>query len=150
MDWNAVREHCVSHFCVILLWFSVWHYHATAILQDLEDTCQHPEWMNVLILFLFLVIIVCSNKEKHKSFSVFCWVFCISLRRCPVSFVNTVNNHAEGLLCQFEFGWIHSSSYETGLCLKCEFFSGNDAVNKMYVQYLRDFGWLRGSAVSCC
>lgn len=46
-------------------------------------------------------------------------------------------------------GWDHSCSSEAGLCLKCEvyflfsfFFSflGDDAVNKMYVQYLRDFG----------
>lgn len=42
---------------------------------------------------LCIVILLCSNKEKH--------IFCILKRSCPVSFVNSVNNHADGIVYQF-------------------------------------------------
>lgn len=55
-------------------------------------------------------------REKHKDFS-------------SVSFVNSVNNHPEGIVSLLLFGGffckggggVRSHSSEAGLCLKCDF-----------------------------
>lgn len=117
-----------------------WKYLSTFWVNE----CTHPFFC--LFVCLFIVNILCSNKEKHKDFS------CILNKSCSVSFVNSVNNHPEGIVAVWFFRgsfmllW-DRTVFEVWVSF---FFLSDNAVNKMYVQYLRDFGWLLSSAVSCC
>lgn len=73
--------------------------------------------------------------EKHKKFSLF---FFLHFQKGAVPFVNSVNNHPEGIV--YLFGSVGGSLPRQGCVLSVSFLFGDNAVNKMYVQYLRDFG----------
>lgn len=105
------------------------------------------DWMySLLLLFIYCAVM----RKSTKTFLCFCFAFW--KRSCSVSFVNSVNNHPdEGIVYQFLGGsfmlfWGRTVFEVWGFCF---FFFCDNAVNKMYVQYLRDFGWLLSSAVSC-
>lgn len=68
------------------------------------------------LLILFVVIILCSNTKKHKSF-----FFALEKELICVRFVNSVNNHSEDLSVFVGFSEDHSRSPGTGLWSKCAF-----------------------------
>lgn len=124
---NAVREHCVSYYYVL---YKVIFFTPVIVL---------PYWgivsaSQVNECTIDFVIVLCSNKEKHKLM-----LFLHCNRGCSVLFVNSVNRrylcHCWVFRGSTLFSWEETSIQECIL-----------TVNKMYVQHLN---WPLSSAVPC-